>query len=363
MSASPNILVINPGGSSTKIAVFKGEQQLFSENIRHEQEQIDRFDTVYEQSPWRLELVQKALKQHNIDISSLDGVVGRGGPVAPVPGGTFIVDDEMLEAINTGNVMVEHPSLLGAPLAHEVAQQAGCPSFIVDPVCIDEFVEESRFTGLPQIPRRALSHALSVKSASREAASKLNRKFEDCNFVVLHLGSGFTVAVQKKGRQIDSNDASASGPMAPTRAGTIPALDLIKLCFSGETTLEQLKEQLVTKGGWTAYFGTDDIREIYKDIDAGNKKARQVVDATLVQLAKETAAMFAVLNGEVDAIVLTGGVTKTTRFVEELKPRLKWLKTKIIVLPGDNEMLALAQGAARALKDKTQARSMAPFIK
>jgi len=247
-------------------------------------------------------------------------------------------------------------------MAHKLAREPGCPAFVTDPVSVDELVEEARLTGLPDVPRRALSHALSIKAASREAASRLGRSFEELSLVILHLGSGFTVAAQRRGRQIDANDASASGPMAPTRAGSLPGLDFARLCFSGKHGFDEVKKMLVGMGGWTAHLGTDDVREIYARVDQGDAKARIVLDATLLQLAKEAASMAAALEGRVDALVITGGGARSARFVGELRSRIAWLAPEMIVLPNENEMLALARGALRVLSGESTALSMEPFI-
>lgn len=361
--AQKKVLVINPGGTSTKVALYDGEAEIFSVDVRHEGAQLKEFSTVLEQQSYRLEKVRDVLVEKGVDMRSIDAVVGRGGPVAPVDGGTYAVDEAMLSAIAQGRTMVEHPSLLGAPLAHELAREAGCGAFIVDPVSVDEFVDESRITGLPSISRRALSHALNVKAAARAVARELGRPFEDLNLIVLHLGSGITVAASRKGRQVDANDASANGPMAPTRCGSLPALDLARLCFSGKYEMKDMKKLMVGQGGWVAHLGTDDVREIYTRIDSGDGKARIVLDATELQISKEAAAMGAVLLGEVDAIAITGGIARSERFVDELKPRLNWICSRIVVLPGENEMLALALGAIRALTKECEAKSMEPYIK
>ena len=360
--SATKVLVINPGGTSTKVAMYDGETEIFSVDIRHESAQLNEFSAVLEQRGFRLKKVRDVLQENGVDMGSIDAVVGRGGPVAPVDGGTYTVDEAMLSAIAQGRTMVEHPSLLGAPLAHELAKEAGCDAFIVDPVSVDEFVDESRITGLPSIPRRALSHALNVKAAGRAVARELDRPFQDLNLIVLHLGSGTTVAASRKGRQVDATDASASGPMAPTRSGSLPALDLARLCFSGKYDMNGMKKLMVGQGGWVAHLDTDDVREIYSRIDDGDVRARMVLDATKLQISKEAAAMGAVLQGEVDAIVVTGGIARSERFVNELKPRLTWICPRIVVLPGENEMLALALGAIRALTKECEARSMGPYI-
>jgi butyrate kinase len=356
------VLVVNPGGSSTKIALYEGDAEVVSVDVRHTREELARFASVGDQLDWRLGTVRKVAGERGIDLTRLDAVSGRGGPLAPVPSGTFAVDGPMLAAIREGSVLVQHASLLGAPMARALADAAGCPAFVVDPVCVDELEDEARLTGLPEIPRRALSHALSVKAAAREAAQRLGRPFEELFLVILHLGSGFTVAASRLGRQVDANDATGSGPMAPNRAGALPTLDFARLVCAGGRSFEELEKRLVGGGGWMAHMGTDDIREIYGRVDAGDARARLVVDATLLQVSKETAAMAAVLRGRVDAIVITGGVARSERFVGELAPRIAWLGAPLVVLPGENEMRALARGALRVLAGEAEAIGMGPYI-
>jgi butyrate kinase len=358
----PRVLVINPGGTSTKIAVFAREREEFSIDVRHPREELARFDGAIAQLGWRTEMVRRALGRNGVAVDEIAAVVGRGAPLDPVPSGTFLIDESMLRAIRGGRVFVDHPSMLGPLMAHELAREAGCAAFVVDPLCVDEFDDAARLTGLPEIPRRALAHTLSVKAASREASRDLGRPLEQLDLIVAHLGSGTTVAAQHRGRQIDSNDASANGPMAPTRPGNLPALDLARLCFAGELTLEQLERKLVGGGGWFAHLGTDDIREIYRRIDGGDERARLVLDATLLQLAKEVGGLVSVLRGAVDGIVLTGGVARSERFVDELRDRLAWIGAPFFVYPGGNEMIAMARGALRVLDGEIGSISMAPYL-
>lgn len=361
-TVSRGILVINPGGTSTKIALFDGDREQFSLDVRHDPAELAACGRVIDQLELRLGCVREVLAERGAPPAGLAAVAGRGGALAPVPGGTFLVDEPMLEAIGAGRVLVEHPSLLGAPMADRLAREAGCPAFVVDPVCVDELLPEARLSGLPQLQRRALSHALSVKAAAREVAARMGRRLEELDLIVLHLGSGFTVAAQRKGRQIDHNDATAGGPMAPTRAGDLPSLDFARLCRSGRFTLEQLERMLVSEGGWRAHLGTDDVREIHRRVDAGDEAARLVLDATLHQLVKEVGGLFAVLGGRVDAVVITGGVARSGRFIEALAARLDWIGAPLHVLPGEHEMRALARGARRVLAGEVAAMSMGPFL-
>lgn len=357
-----HIFVINPGGTSTKIALYVGSEPLFTQDVRHPAEELAACPNVYGQLGLRQKLIDEALVEHGVDVKSLQAVVGRGGAVAPVPSGAFVVDDVMLSRIREGKLLVEHPSMLGAPLARALADRAGCPAYIVDPVCVDEYLPQSRLSGLPEVPRRSLTHALNVRAAAYEIASRMGKDLQSLDLVVAHLGSGFTIACLQRGRQIDSNDATASGPMAPTRAGTLPALDFARLCLSGKYTMAQLEKKLVAQSGWMAHLGTDDIREIFRRIDGGDTQARLVLDATLLQVSKAIASCFASMRGQVDAIVLTGGVCRSERFVAELKEQNAWLNTPFHELPGENEMLALARGAARVLSRQMEAQSMASYL-
>ncbi|MBW2276542.1 MAG: butyrate kinase [Deltaproteobacteria bacterium] len=361
-ATEPRILVINPGGTSTKIAVYAPEREEFSIDIRHPRDELARFDSAVEQLDWRTEMVRQALRENGVGVDEIAAVVGRGAPLEPVPSGTFLIDEPMLRVIREGRVFVDHPSLLGPLMAHELAREADCSAYVVDPLCVDELDDAARLTGLPEIPRRALAHTLSVKAASRAAARDLARPLEELDLVVLHLGSGTTVAAQHHGRQVDANDASANGPMAPTRPGNLPALDLARLCFSGELSLEQVERRLVGGGGWFAHLGTDDIREIYRRVDQGEARARLVLDATLLQLSKEVGGLVSVLRGAVDGVVFTGGVARSERFVGELQNRLAWIGAPFFVYPGGNEMIAMARGALRVLDGEHTAISMAPYL-
>jgi len=360
--AQEKILVINPGGTSTKIAVYRGEESVFGDDVRHDAAELARFARIYDQLDWRLEATRALLACAKIPLGDLDAVVGRGAALAPVPSGVFAVDAPMLDAIREGRVLVHHASELGAPLAHALALESGCPAFVVDPVSVDELVPEAKLSGLPQVPRRPFAHTLSVKAASRRAAEQLKRPVSELDLIVAHLGSGVTVAAQRHGRQVDHNDPTASGPMAPTRAGALPALDFARFILKSALCAEEVENLIVTNGGWKAHLGTDDIREIYARIDAGDAQARLVIDATLLQIAKEMGGLLAVLRGHVDAIVLTGGVARSERFLRELEERIAWIGAPFIVVPGEDEMLALASGALRALRGETEVMSVAPYL-
>ncbi|MES9882788.1 MAG: butyrate kinase [Sedimenticola sp.] len=363
MSASAKILAVNPGGTSTKVAIFDGDIQSFSWNLRHEPQELNQFAGIYEQLGWRVQTVRQLLDSNSISLTGFHAVVGRGAPLVPVPSGTFRVDDVMLTEIKEGRVSVQHASMLGAPMAAALANESMAPAFIVDPVSVDEMLPEAKLTGCVDIPRVALAHTLNLKAASRVAAKQIGRLMNELNLIVAHLGSGFTIAAEKRGRQIDHNDPTATGPMAPTRAGTLPSLGIARYCFqTPNIDYDKVQKMLVCRGGWNDHTGTDDIREIYKMIDRGDPKARLVIDATLHQLNREIGGLFAVLNGDVDALVLTGGVSCSERFVEELKQRLKWLGAPVLLVPGEREMIALADGARGVLDGEITPLNLADYL-
>jgi butyrate kinase len=244
-------------------------------------------------------------------------------------------------------------------MARTLALEAGCSAFIVDPVSVDELTEPAKMTGVPGIEKLSLSHALSVGAATRAAAAELGMAVDELNLVVLHLGSGFTVSAKKNGRQVD---CESLGMMAPIRSGALPMFELVDFCFGGKWSREEIRRLIIGKGGWTALLGEHDLRKVYDRIDAGDTFARLVLDATLYGLAKQTAAMVAALGGHPDAIVVTGGLSLSERFIEELKQRISWLSGRIIVYPGSDEMKAMAQGALRVLNGEEEAQSMTPFL-
>jgi butyrate kinase len=357
------ILVINPGGTSTRVAIFgRGNAPLHELSLRHDSKELLAFDTVLDQLPMRSAAVKNWLSQTGVELSSLQAVVGRGGPVAPMRSGVYAATDQLLKRIHNGPVIVQHPSLLGVPIARTIADRAGCPAFFVDPVTVDELCDEARLTGLPELPRAPLSHALSIRAAAREAAHRLSYQFETARLIVAHLGSGFTIAAFRDGIGIDHNDATASGPIAPTRAGALSTIPLITWCLEQGLSISEIERRLVKTGGWTAHLGTDDIREIYSRIDRGDTLSQKVIDATLYQLNREIGGLFAVLQGCVDALVLTGGLTRSERFVTELKTLLPWFNAPIFVISDDLEMRALADGARRALTQPSIVINPDPYL-
>jgi butyrate kinase len=356
---SHRLLIINPGGTSTKVAVYHDGTPEFEETVRHSSEELDRYSGVIAQEPFRLRIILDLLRDRGIELGGFSAVVGRGGALKPLSSGTYRVVPEMIEDIRAGRVFVDHASNLGPLLAHDLAEKAGLPAFIVDPVSVDEFVPEARLSGLPELERASMSHALNLKMVCRQAADRLGRSYDDIDLVAAHLGSGITVSAHRRGRMIDVNNAVDGGPFAPTRTGGLPTTGLIRLCFSGTYDQAQLLDLATKRGGLLAYLGTSDGEEIEQRIASGDRRARLVYDAMIVQIAKEIGAMAAVLDGRADAVVLTGGLARCRYLIDSLKKKVSFL-AEVLVFPGEDEMKALALGTLRVLSGQETARKYGP---
>ncbi len=348
------ILVINPGATSTKFAVYDGEKVCFKQTVEHSAAEIGRFAHLADQHQYRLDLILGELKLKGIERTALTAVVARGGLLKPLAGGTYQINAEMvadLEAAKYG----EHASNLGAIMAKELADSLGVPAYIVDPVSVDEMEDVARISGLPELARVSLSHALNMKAVARKVAKEMGKAYEEVNFIVVHLGTGVSVTPHQRGRMIDVNNAKEEGPFSPDRCGGLPATHLMKLCYSGQFTFAEMKEKLGSKGGMYAYLGTTDVREAFTLADAGDEKAKLVLAALAYQVAKEIGAMAAVLEGDVERIVLTGGIAYSERIVAEITRRVKFI-APIVVVPGEEELEALAFGALRVLRGEESAK-------
>jgi butyrate kinase len=348
------ILVINPGSTSTKVAVYEGETPIFTQTLRHSTEEISRYARVFDQYSFRRDAVLSCLEECGIAASTLSAVVGRGGVLRPLASGTYGINQRMLDELR-GPDILEHASNLGAPIAQEIATPLGIPAFTVDPVAVDEFEDVARVTGLPDIERRSLSHALNLKATARRAAKELGRAYDEINLIVCHLGGGISIAAHRRGRQIDVNNAADAGPFAPERAGTLPLTPFVDLCFSGRYDARELKRLIIGGSGLVAHFGTNSTLEVEKMIAEGNERAQLVYESMAYNIAKEIGAMATVLKGRVDAIVLTGGVANSELLVGWIKERVGFI-APVLVYPGEDEMLALAQGALRVLGGEEEAR-------
>ncbi|SFA44817.1 butyrate kinase [Parageobacillus thermantarcticus] len=342
------ILAINPGSTSTKIGVFDNERPILEKTLRHDLETLQQYQSVADQYAFRKQTILDALDEEGINLSKLSAVCGRGGLLRPIEGGTYRVNKQMLEDLRKGYSGV-HASNLGGILAYEIASALNIPAFIVDPVVVDELEPIARISGFALIERRSIFHALNQKAVARRVAKQLGKRYEELNLIVAHMGGGITVGVHKKGRVVDVNNGlDGEGPFSPERAGTVPAGDLVSLCFSGEYDRDEIMNMLVGKGGLVSYLGTNDAVKVEKMIEAGDEKAKLVYRAMAYQVAKEIGAASAVLAGNVDAIILTGGLAYGKQFVKEIIDRVDWI-ADVIVHPGENELQALAEGALRVL--------------
>lgn len=350
---APEILAINPGSTSTKIAWFSGGERLWQETVNHNPEEISSFARVADQYAFRMKTIEDASRTHGSDLDTLDAVVGRGGLLDPIPGGTYGVDEDLISDLRRGKPW-EHASNLGGIIADAIARPRGIPAFIVDPVAVDELDDISRITGLPEFLKRSLGHALNIKATVRMAAKDLGRDWDEIDVIVAHLGGGITVCAHKHGRMVDLNNANEFGPFSPERAGGLPAGDLARLCFSGKYTMEDLRKRLVGNGGLKSYLGTSDMREVSSRVQGGDEEAGLVCRSMALQVSKEICSYAATLSGRVDAVILTGGIAHDVRFVELVTSRVQWI-APVLVYPGEDEMSALAQGALRVLSGLEEA--------
>lgn len=351
------ILVINPGSTSTKLAIFEDEQMVLSETLRHDIEDLAPYKNIFDQYEFRKSVILNFLAKSDQDIRTFAAIVGRGGLLRPIPSGTYEVDQTMLEELSYAK-QGEHASNLGAVLAHELAELAGVKAYIVDPVVVDEMDDVARISGHPEFIRKSILHALNQKAVARKAASELGKRYEEVNLVVVHMGGGISVGTHMKGKIVDVNNAlDGDGPFTPERSGTLPLTQLIDLCFSGKYTKEWVLKRIKGNGGLVAYLGTNSAVEVQKRIESGDRNAELVYRAMAYQIAKWIGKSAAVLKGDVDAIVLTGGLAHDNKFM------VKWLKdyvsfiAPVLVYPGGDEERALALGVLRVLRGQETPKS------
>ena len=349
MSKDYKILVINPGSTSTKVALFSNEQLLFDKKIEHSNEELSVFHKIIDQYHFRQDIILSFLKEKGINLSTLNVVVGRGGLLKPIASGTYRINEKMLDDLRKG-VSGEHASNLGGLLAYGIAENLSIPSYIVDPVVIDEMKPVARISGMLEIPRISILHALNQKAVARKAALDLGKKYEKLNFIIAHLGGGISVGIHCKGKVIDVNNAlNGEGPFTPERSGGFPVGALVELCFSGKFTKDEIMKKIKGKGGLAAYLNTNDVRDVVKMIKQGDKKAKLILEAMAYQVAKEIGAGATVLKGQIDAIILTGGIAYNNEFVNMVRDRVSFLSL-VMVYPGEEEMLSLCEGALRVLR-------------
>ena len=349
------ILVINPGSTSTKVAVFENKHCVFNEYITHSEEALSHFKKISDQKTFRYRIVENILNEKQIGLDSIHAVVGRGGLLRPVEGGTYTISPSMLEDLSSEKYG-SHPCNLGGLIAHEFGINADIPSFIVDPVVVDEMEPISRITGMPEIERKSIFHALNQKAVARDVASEIGKEYQDVNFIVAHMGGGISVGVHQSGRVVDVNNAlDGEGPMAPERAGSLPAGQLVDLCCSKKYSQSEMHKKLVGEAGLVAHAGTNDMRQLLEMMRLGDRKAELLFRAMAFQISKSISALASVVKGKVDGIILTGGLANNEELTDRIRSRVEWI-APVHLRPGEMEMEALACGALRILLNEEQSK-------
>ena len=351
---SYKVLTINPGSTSTKIALYGEQGELWNQTLRHPAEEIARFGRIAEQFEWRLSLILDAMVERGENISDLSAVVGRGGLTKPVMGGIYEVSESLIEELRTTSM--EHASNLGAPLANAIARKAGVSAYIVDPPTVDELQPTARVSGVKTLPRISVFHALNQKAVARRYAIQVGKPYEELNLVVAHMGGGVSVGAHRKGYVIDVNNAlDGEGPIAPERAGSLPAGSLVELCFSGKYSKAEVKKMLCGKGGVVNLLGTNSMIEVRERAASGDEEAALVLDAMCYSIAKNIGAMAAALDGEVDAVILTGGLAHSEVITGNISRRISFI-APVEIYPGEDEMLALAESGLAVLRGEREAK-------
>lgn len=353
---SYRVLAINPGSTSTKIAVYEDDNPLFEKTLRHSPKELEPFDGIIEQHDFRKGLVMEAMNENNVDPKTLNAVVGRGGLMRPVSGGTMKICPALLRDLQDTSLWGRiHASNLGAFIAQAISEELNIPGFIVDPIVVDEFDDIARISGIPEIERKSLFHALNIRYITRLMTKKLGKDLNQTNLIGVHMGGGISVAAIKGGRVVDVNNALLGmGPFSPQRAGALPIGDLVEMAYSGKYTKKELTTYLSKTAGFMAYLGTDSGIEVNKRIQEGDEKARLIMEAMCYQVAKEIGASAAVLHGKVDAIFLSGGLAYNDLIVSWVKERVSFI-ADVYLYPGEKEMEALCQGGIRVLKGVEEA--------
>lgn len=350
------ILVINPGSTSTKIGVYENEQLIFEDTLRHQAEKLAQFTSVIDQYNFRKDAILSSLDVGGIQLTDLDAVCGRGGLLRPISGGTYIVNEAMLYDLEKG-FSGQHASNLGGILANEIASAITIPAYIVDPVVVDELQPIARISGFAPISRKSIFHALNQKAVARRFAKQVGKSYDGLRLVVTHMGGGITVGVHCYGKVIDVNNGlHGDGPFSPERAGTVPIGELVDLCYSGTYFRKEIMAKLVGQGGLVGYLGTNDAVTVEKRIAAGDQQAALLYEAMAYQVAKEIGSAATVLEGKVDAIILTGGLAYGKGFVEMIEKRVGWI-SDVVIFPGEDELQALAEGALRVMNGEEQAKT------
>ncbi len=356
------ILVINPGSTSTKLAIFEDEKEVLRDTIRHSAEELAPFEKITDQYEFRKNVIMDFLKKAGYGIRDFDAVVGRGGLVRPIPSGTYEVDELMLSELREGKYG-EHASNLGALIANELAKEAGVKAYIVDPVVVDEMMSIAKYSGHPDFTRKSIFHALNQKAMARKVAKELGKRYDQVNVIVAHMGGGISIGAHKKGRVVDVNNAlDGDGPFTPERSGTLPITQLIDLCYSGKYTLDEVKKLIKGRGGLVAYLGTNDALEVQKRVESGDEYAALVYKALAHQIGKWIGKMAAALEFDVDAIVLTGGLAyDSENLVSWIREMVSFI-APVYVYPGGDEERALAEGVLRVLRGEEEAKRYSEVV-
>lgn len=353
MGKDLKILVINPGSTSTKIAVYEGTSEILEETIRHEKEDLMKFESIPAQREYRFEEIKRVLNEHNIELEEIDAIAARGGLLKPMASGVYDINEAMVKDLTTSYAAL-HASCISGLIGYDLKKKYNIPAFIVDPVVVDELIDEARLTGIPQIERVAVFHALNQKAIGKECAKELGKKYEDCNFVIAHMGGGVTIAAHKKGRAIDvNNGVEGEGPFSPERCGAAPVAQVVDLCFEGTMSQTEIKDMCTKTGGMVAHIQTNDLRDAQVMIDNGDKKAKLVVETMAYQVAKQIGAMSAAIGEKIDAIILTGGLAYSESFTKLIKDRVNFI-ADVKIYAGEDEVKALALGVLEVLKDEVK---------
>lgn len=353
MKNSYKILAVNPGSTSTKIALYENENLIFKETISHKASDLEKYDKISDQFEFRKQIIIDTIKEQNLNLKEVDAVVGRGGNMKPVEGGTYRVNEEMVKDLAIG-IMGQHASNLGGMIADALAKDLGLPAYVVDPVVVDEFEVYARISGMPEIKRKSKSHPLNQKAVARLAAHDLGGDYSDYNFVVAHMGGGISIGAHKKGKLVDVNNClDGEGTFSPERSGGLPVGSLVEMCFSGKYTIQDIRKKITGKGGLVAYLGTNDGIEVQKKISAGDEYAKLIYETMAYQIAKDIGAAATVLKGKIDNIVLTGGLAFDDVLVQWIKERVEFI-APVKVYPGENEMQAMVQGVIRVLNGQEE---------
>lgn len=346
------VLAINPGSTSTKIAVYESEKPILVENINHDVNELSKYDSIFSQFEMRKKEIERILDNANINLDEIDTIVGRCGGLPPVKSGAYLINEEMINRLKN-NPTLDHASNLGAAISYEMSKSLGINSYIYDPVCVDEVIDIARFSGLKEIERQSLTHALNTRAMAIKYSKEIGKKYSDLNLIVAHLGGGISLNAHEKGRIVDFV-SDEEGPFSPERAGKLPIIKLINLCYSQKYSHKEMVKAVRGKGGLVSYLGTTDAREVEKKIQDGDKYAKDIYDAMILQIAKGIGEMSVVLNGKIDAIIITGGIAHSKYITDEITKRVEFM-APVKVMAGENELEALAYGGLRVLRGEETA--------